>query len=100
MTRKTLGWCLALVALAIAFGVFGLRPRTEAQQAAAQAPAGPRYTVIDTDASNLIVLDNGSNTVYFYTEDPGREVGDELHLRGSLDLNDVGKPVLRPKAAR
>jgi hypothetical protein len=100
MTRKTLGWSMALVALVLALGVFGLRPRTEAQQGGAQAPAGPRYTVIDTDASNLVVLDNGSNTVYFYTEDPGREVGDELHLRGSIDLNDVGKPVLRPKSAK
>jgi hypothetical protein len=100
MTRNTLGWCLALAALVIAFGVLGLRPRTEAQQAAAQAPAGPRYTVLDTDATNLIVVDNGSNTVYFYAEDPGKEVGDEMRLRGSLDLSDVGKPVLRPRAAK
>ncbi len=91
---------MALVALVIALGVFGLRPRTEAQQTAAQAAGGTRYTVVDTDATNLIVVDNGSNTLYFYTEDPGKEVGQELHLRGSIDLSEVGKPVLTPKAAK
>jgi hypothetical protein len=100
MTRKTLGWGTALVALVIALGVFGLRPPTQAQQAAAPAGAGARYTVVDTDATNLIVVDNGSNTLYFYAEDPVQEVGGELRLRGSLDLNEVGKPVLHPKSAK
>jgi hypothetical protein len=99
MTWKTLGWGMGLVVLVIALVVFGLRPPAQAQQGAAQATAGPRYTVVDTDATNLIVLDNGSNTLYFYTEDPGKEVGEELHLRGSIDLNDVGKPAIQPKAA-
>lgn len=35
-----------------------------------------------------------------YTVDPGKEVGDELHLRGSLDLNNFGKPVLVSGAAQ
>jgi hypothetical protein len=100
MNWKTLGWGMALVVLVIALGVLGLQPRTQAQQAAAQAAAGARYTVVDTDASNLIVVDNGSNTLYFYTEDPGKEVGQELHLRGSIDLSEVGKSVIRPKAAK
>jgi hypothetical protein len=99
MTRKTLGWGTALIVLVIALTVFGLRPPAQAQQAANQAAAGAKYTVIDTDATNLIVLDNGSNMLYFYTEDPGKEVGEELHLRGTIDLNDVGKPVIQPKAA-
>ena len=89
---------LAIVVV-IALGVFGLRPQTQAQQTGAQAAAGARYTVVDSDATNLIVVDNRSNTLYFYTEDPGKEVGGELHLRGSLDLNQVGKPVLKPKKA-
>jgi hypothetical protein len=54
---------------------------------------------VDTEGSNLIVVDNATNTLYFYTENPGKEVGDELHMRGSIDLNDVGKPVLKPKKA-
>jgi hypothetical protein len=99
MNRKTLGWGTALAALVIAFGVLGFRPRTEAQPAAAQAAAGPKYTVVDTEGSNLVVVDNSTNTLYFYTEDPGKEVGDDLHLRGSIDLSEVGKPVIKPKKA-
>ena len=100
MTRKTLGWGMALVVLVIALGVFALRPQTQAQQPAAPSAAGAKYTIVDSDATNLIVVDNRSNTLYFYTEDPGKEVGGELHLRGSLDLNEVGKPVLHPKSAK
>ena len=93
------GWGAALVALVITFGVFALRARTEGRQAAAQTAGGPRYTVVDTEGTNLMVVDNGSNTLYFYTVEPGKEVGDDLHLRGSLDLSEVGKPVLKPKKA-
>jgi hypothetical protein len=100
MTRKTLGWGAVLVVLVLGFGMVAFRPRTEAQQAAPATTAGPRYTVIDTDASNLIVVDNGANMLYFYTEDPGKEVGEELHLRGSVDLGEVGKPAIRPRAAK
>ena len=100
MIRKTLACGMALVVLVIALWVFGLRPQTQAQPAAAPAGAGARYTVVDTDATNLIVVDNGSNTLYFYAEDPVQEVGGELRLRGSLDLNEVGKPVLHPKSAK
>ena len=100
MNRKTLAWGMALVVLVIALWVFGLQPTTQAQQGAGQAAAGARYTVVDSDATNLIVVDNKSNMLYFYTEDPGKEVGHELHLRGSMDLNEVGKPMLRPKSAK
>jgi hypothetical protein len=71
-----------------------------AQPAAAAAPAaGPKYTVVDTEATNLLVVDNSTNMLHFYTVDEGKEVGSDLHLRGSLDLNDVGKPTLKPKKA-
>ena len=101
MTWKTFGWCMAIIVLVTALGVFGLQPGTQAQQAGAPAAAGgARYTVIDTDASNLIVVDNGSNMLYFYTEEPGKAVGEELHLRGRIDLNEVGKPTIRPKPAK
>jgi len=98
MNRKTFGWGTAIAVLVIAFGVFSFRPRTEAEQPPSQA-AGAKYTVVDTEGTNLLVVDNASNTMYFYTVDPGKEVGDDLHLRGSLDLNQVGKPVLKPKKA-
>ena len=99
MNRKTLGWGTALAVLVIAFGLFNFWPRTEAQQSRSPTAAGAKYTIVDTEGTNLLVVDNSTNTLYFYTVDPGKEVGDDLHLRGSLDLNQVGKPVLKPKKA-
>jgi hypothetical protein len=58
--------------------------------------AGPRYSVVDTEGHNLIVTDNKSNILYFYTIDKDAEIGSDLKLRGSLDLNQVGKAVLSP----
>jgi hypothetical protein len=100
MNRKTLGWGMALVALMIALAVFAHQPQTQAQPPAGQPGGGARYTVVETDATNLIVVDNSSNTLYFYCEDPGKEIGQELHLRGSVDLGEVGKPVIQPKSAK
>jgi len=60
------------------------------------AAAGPRYTVVMTEGHNLIVTDNQANTLFFYTIDREREIGSELKLRGSVDLNQVGKPEIKP----
>jgi hypothetical protein len=66
-----------------------------------RAPAGfPRYSVIDTEGTNLIVTDNQENVLYFYTVDKEEKPGAELKLRGSVDLKEVGKPVLIPKMSR
>jgi hypothetical protein len=65
-----------------------------------QAPVvGPRFAVIETQAHNLIVTDNRSNLLYFYTIDKDKDVGAELKLRGTIDLNDVGKQVIKPVAS-
>lgn len=85
---------LALVVWATAF-----RSQTQAQPPGAAPAAGPKYTVLETDGTNLLVVDNSSSTLYFYTLDQGKEVGDDLHLRGTLDLTQVGKPTLKPKKA-
>jgi hypothetical protein len=61
------------------------------------SPAGPRYSVIETEAHNLIVTDNRTNTLYFYTTDKDKPVGSELKLRGTVDLNQIGKPGITPK---
>jgi hypothetical protein len=73
------------------------------QPALAQRDAAsgfPRYSVIDSEGHNLIVTDNQSNTVYFYTIDKDAKIGSELKLRGTLDLTQVGKPTLRLKQAK
>jgi hypothetical protein len=58
--------------------------------------ASPRYSVIETEGHNLIVTDNQTNTLYFYTIDKDSKIGSDLKLRGSLDLTQVGKPVIKP----
>jgi hypothetical protein len=57
---------------------------------------GPRYTVVHTEGTNLIVTDNKTNTLYFYTVDPEAKPGADLKLRGSADLNQVGKKTIVP----
>jgi hypothetical protein len=59
-----------------------------------------RYDVVHTEGHNLIVTDNGTNTLYFYTTDKDQPVGSPLHLRGSLDLTQVGGPTLTPTKSR
>src|SRR5437588_311151 len=57
---------------------------------------GPRYTVVHTEGTNLIVTDNKSNTLYFYTVDPEAKPGADLKLRGRADLNQVGTKTIVP----
>ena len=59
---------------------------------------GPRYTVVETEGTNLLVTDNSTNTFYFYTVDKGAPVGSELKLRGTVDLTQVGQASIKPKA--
>src|SRR5262245_9688254 len=56
-----------------------------------------RYSVIETEGTNLIVTDNQSNTLYFYVVDKEQPAGADLKLRGSLDLTKCGDMVLKPK---
>ena len=91
----------ALVALVVAGGLFALsrlQPARAARDDAAPV-TGPRYSVVETEAHNLIVTDNKSNTLYFYTIDKEKEVGSELKLRGTIDLNQVGKSTITPTKA-
>ena len=66
----------------------------------AAAAGGPRYSVIDTEGHNLIVTDNQSNTLYFYTIEKDKEIGSELKLRGTIDLKQVGKPEIKVGKAK
>jgi hypothetical protein len=108
MRGKSVGWLVAMAAVVglLSMIVFrfaeaqpGAAPAQPAAPAAAAAAGGPKYTVVETDITNLLVVDNSTNTVYFYTVEQGKEAGEDLHLRGSLDLNEVGKAVLKPKKA-
>jgi hypothetical protein len=87
----------ALVVVALVAWPRSLPARAEREDG---STAGPRYSVIDTEGHNLIVTDNKTNTLYFYTIDRDKEIGSDLKLRGTLDLNQVGKPVLKPTRAK
>lgn len=87
---------MVLAALLVVVALIALaRYQPARAERAADSAVAPRYTVIDTEGHNLIVTDNQSNTLFFYTIDKDKEVGSELKLRGSLDLNQVGKPSLK-----
>jgi hypothetical protein len=81
---------VALVALAtIENPVFG-------QQGRRIVGAGPaHYTVVMTEAHNLLVTDNASNKLYFYTIDKDKPIGSPLKLRASVDLGQVGEEEIK-----
>ncbi len=90
------------LALVVAFGlglgiglILNQAPQARAQ--ADKAPAPGRYTVVDTEATNLLVTDNHTNTLYFYAVDRDQPPGSDLKLRGTVDLTQVGKPVIKPQ---
>jgi len=89
-------WAVALIVFGLGLGVFAFRPVATTAQ-----PAGgggmPKYTVIETEGTNLIVADNSTNTLYFYTVDAEKGPGEDLKLRGEVSLAEVGKPVIKPK---
>ena len=97
------GYALLALAAGMLLGaglvLHALRPAGAVAQVRA-ADAAARYTVIETDGTNLLVVDNSSSTLYFYTIDPDAEVGADLKLRGSLDLTQVGRPSLKPHVNR
>jgi hypothetical protein len=98
MSKQRVGMlALLLVCAGIGFGL-GLTAQgtAVAGQPGRGGAAGPAFTVVTTEATNLIVTDNRSNTLYFYTVDRGQEPGAPLKLRGTVDLNEVGKPEIKP----
>lgn len=91
---------LAVLLLGVMVGAFllGSHAPPAFSRAEQGGPAGyAHYNVVETEGHNLIVTDNQTNTLYFYTIEKEKAVGSELHLRGTVDLTQVGKPVLTPK---
>jgi predicted lipoprotein with Yx(FWY)xxD motif len=95
--NKNSGNRLAIV-LAVALIAVGMQAVVNSQptHSGGASMGAPHYTVVATEGHNLIVTDNHSNTLYFYTIDKDKEVGAELKLRGSVDLNQAGKPEIKP----
>jgi hypothetical protein len=87
--------CAMLATALVATGASG-----QGDAAAAKGSNGGKYTVVETDGELLIVTDNSSNTLYFYTLDEGSQPGDAMKLRGAVDLNQVGNASIKPRLAK
>jgi hypothetical protein len=102
MKANGMGGLLLALFIGLVVGLLSAhRAATAVGAAREDAAAGvARYNVVETEGHNLIVTDNKTNTLYFYTIDKDKEIGSELKLRGSLDLGQVGEPVLKPKTVK
>jgi hypothetical protein len=86
----------SFVALGMAL-VLGIILSLRAADQGPKQPSGcPKYTVVTTDGSHLIVVNNSNNKLHFYAVAPEGKIGDDLTLRGTVDLHDVGKEKLTP----
>jgi hypothetical protein len=88
---------LAVIALVVSLVTRGHRADSARAADDKSAPVSPRYRVVETEGHNLIVTDNKTETLYFYSIDRDAKIGSELHLRGQIDLKQVGKKVIRPE---
>ena len=89
-------------AVVIGLALVALIELVARQPALAQRATPPaiRYSVIGTEGHNLIVTDNETSTLYFYTIDKDKEIGTELKLRGTMDLTKVGQPTIKPATVK
>ena len=86
---------LALISIS-ALLLAGLRPTARAEgRDEAKAMAGPHYTVVMTEGDNLIVVDNATNKLYFYTKDKDAPIGSPVKRRATVDLTQVGGEEIR-----
>ena len=92
--RNVVGLVLGVALLV--WVVFGLRAAEGPKPAAGNFP---HYTVVATDGAHIVVTDNLANKVYFYAIGQDAKIGDEMKFRGTIDLNEVGKPSLKPTKA-
>jgi hypothetical protein len=90
---------VAAAGVILLIGVLVFTYRSPVQAAEQGGAGGPRYTVVETQGHNLLVTDNGTNTIYYYTIDKDKEIGSDLKLRASVDLTQVGKAEIHIKKA-
>jgi hypothetical protein len=91
---------IVAVVLGVVVGAFVVgnhAPRVLSQAEPRSMGGPPHYNVVETEGHNLIVTDNRTDKLYFYTIDKDKEIGTELRLRATIDLSQVGKEVITPK---
>jgi hypothetical protein len=85
----------AVLAVAVIALVIATRPAQGRVEEGSGSAAAPHYTVVMTEAHNLLVTDNAGNKLYFYTIDKDKPIGSPLKLRASISLTDVGKEEIK-----
>lgn len=85
---------VGIILMVVALIVMNRSHSAQAQRAE-PAGAGPRYTVIETQAFNLLVTDNTTNKLYYYATDKEASIGSPMKLRASLDLSQVGREEIK-----
>jgi hypothetical protein len=93
--NRVLAACVVLLAIGLIVvwnseSAFGQR-----RQPPVMAPMGAHYTVVMTEGHNLLVTDNGTNKLYFYTIDKDKPIGSPLKLRAEVDLAKVGEQEIK-----
>jgi hypothetical protein len=96
MSTRFISGVVAGVLVAALVGLLASRTVVARDDAAKGTTVSPRYRVVETEGHNLIVTDNQTNTLYFYTIDRDAKIGSDLKLRGQVDLTQVGKEVIKP----
>src|SRR5262245_20992871 len=74
MTRTWMRYVALALAFALVVGAVVFLNRNQPALGAEQADkgaGGPHYTVLETEGHNLVVTDNATDTLYFYTVDKG-----------------------------
>jgi hypothetical protein len=95
--KKMLPWGALLgLALLVAVAVLLASTRQTALGAKEEAQGTVvHYSVVMTEGHNLLVTDNATNKLYFYTIDKDAPIGSPLKLRASVDLTKVGQEEIR-----
>src|SRR5260370_34543167 len=92
---RVLAACVVLLAVALIVTWSSQSALGQRRVAAPPPSAGAHYTVVMTEGHNLLVTDNGTNKLYFYTIDKDKPIGSPLKLRASVDLANVGQEEIK-----
>src|SRR5260370_39295655 len=99
----SLRWKTSIVFAVVAALVGGLVLGMSLSQPAHAGGAGkgavvaPRYSGVHTEGTELIVQDNKSDTLCFYTIYAEEKPGAVLQLRGSGELSQTGQAMTAPQ---
>ena len=94
--KRGTAWVLGIILIAAVVALTLLNVPARGNNAQVDKGGNARYSVIHTEGTNLLVTDNQNNTLYFFTIEEDGKPGDDLILRGTLDLSQVGKGTIKP----